>query len=432
MKLNISQELVNRIECAAANGSKVAQIIAKEIKRGRNNTSLIFHDNPNANYFDSKRIVGTCNGYKTLRIVITCCTKDLNDDRFPDKCNPNSPYFKENRTELSPKTFAELFSAYVKACKSGEITSDDDAYFDSAIRVPSKVKVVYSERMFDIYNAYLEENYSSVADNSSSNLHGSCMRYEDKARNAADFYSNFCGAGIIFARDADGNILGRAIVWKNVVFQGIKEMQSVVDRMYFCFGFVRNMMLNYAQSIGISFCKTENTYSSQRKFTALKQMFMNGIDGIDVTVDAWQKLILDAYITVPQIKWHKKGAPYCDTFHYLYKDTSNNLYISNSTDIDWSGFEGLDMISEFRNTSGYASKVKSICPVCGKVNDSGLEGGICRDCFKELFTDTPFGPAIIGKLRKFKGMMLPDKCFVNGKPKSSLELWHSVKKLYNS
>ena len=125
MKLNISQELVNRIECAAANGSKVAQIIAKEIKRGRNNTSLIFHDNPNANYFDSKRVVGTCNGYRTLRIVITCCMKDLNDDRFPDKCNPNSPYFKENRTELSPKTFAELFSAYVEACKFRNSLDDE-------------------------------------------------------------------------------------------------------------------------------------------------------------------------------------------------------------------------------------------------------------------------------------------------------------------
>ena len=62
--------------------------------------------------------------------------------------------------------------------------------------------------------AYLESNYSPISDGSESSLHNSCMRYEDKARNAADFYANFAGAKILVARDDSSNVVGRAIVWK--------------------------------------------------------------------------------------------------------------------------------------------------------------------------------------------------------------------------
>lgn len=70
--------------------------------------------------------------------------------------------------------------------------------------------------MQDFFEAYSEENYTPVADTIESNLHNSCMRYESRARNAADFYANFAGASILVARDESNNVLARAVVWKNV------------------------------------------------------------------------------------------------------------------------------------------------------------------------------------------------------------------------
>ena len=72
--------------------------------------------------------------------------------------------------------------------------------------------------MNDFLDAYLGANYSSITDNDISTLHNSCMRYEDKARNAADFYANFAGAGILVAKDKSNNVLGRAVVWKKAVW----------------------------------------------------------------------------------------------------------------------------------------------------------------------------------------------------------------------
>lgn len=40
------------------------------------------------------------------------------------------------------------------------------------------------------------------------------MRYGNRARNAADFYTNFAGAEILVARDGSNNVLARAVVWK--------------------------------------------------------------------------------------------------------------------------------------------------------------------------------------------------------------------------
>ena len=99
--------------------------------------------------------------------------------------------------------------------------------------------------MNDFMEAYLESNYSPIADSGESTLHVSCMRYEDKARNAADFYANFAGAKILVARDDSNNILGRAIVWENVSLQrtdGFQGTLSLLDRIYFSHAFVADIM----------------------------------------------------------------------------------------------------------------------------------------------------------------------------------------------
>lgn len=89
---------------------------------------------------------------------------------------------------MEPSTFIRQFK------NLPEYPETDMAYFASAICVDSKVTVRLLEGMQDIYEAYDGDNYSPIADDTASTLHNSCMRYPDKARNAADFYANFAGA----------------------------------------------------------------------------------------------------------------------------------------------------------------------------------------------------------------------------------------------
>lgn len=119
MKPIISNDLMNRIKCAAANESIVAKTLLQAIKDCRD---IANETNSTINYFDSKRYVhGT--GYtldgdtakvKAVRAVVTCCRKDVTNPNFPDYGNPQAPYFSENRNEISVQDFAKVFR------KSGE------------------------------------------------------------------------------------------------------------------------------------------------------------------------------------------------------------------------------------------------------------------------------------------------------------------------
>jgi len=419
-KLEISEELVKRVECAAKNGSKVANIIVKEIKKGRNDISKIFPENSKANYFASKRVVYNNSAYKKLSIQISCCNKDVNNERFPDKGNPNSTYFKENRTPLQPSSFANCFCAVQDAINKGLITSDDLTFFDSAIRVSSKVTIKLSNKMYDIERAYDASNYSEIADSTESNLHGSCMRHNDgshdQSRNAADFYANFCGASILYAQDEDGNILGRAIVWRNIDSDYFEGKLSLLDRIYFCFDFVRAMMIKWATDNGIMFMKNRNTYDSQTEWRTLQDV--TNITGEKYV--AGTSLNVYATIKVPQVKWHKKGAPYCDTFYKLYK-IDDTLIISNKK------LYGEYNLAEFRSTSGYADIYYKICPICGKVHSNSY---ICDDCSTKYRVETVMGQSFVGIPKSYKGKLYPKDCFVNGKPSKALKLFEMVQRLF--
>lgn len=253
MKPIISIELKKRLEKASQNGSVIARDILKEL-RGCNDVKKIIRKT--VNYFDTIRVVGNCSEYKSLRIDITCCTKDISNEHFPDKGNPQAPYFKENREKVALSTFVEYF------CNLRQYTDEELTYFNSAMRSNQKVTVKVYDKMSDFERAYMGINYSPYADSNTSNLHGSCMRYEDTARNAADFYKNFAGARIIIATDEDNNILGRAILWDKADFVegAIHGVHSFLDRIYFCFDFVKVMIVNYATLLEITARKQKNTY----------------------------------------------------------------------------------------------------------------------------------------------------------------------------
>ena len=127
--------------------------------------------------------------------------------------------------------------------------------------------------MNDFMEAYLESNYSPIADSDTIQyLHSSCMRYEDKARNAADFYTNFAGAKILVARDESNNILGRAVVWNEVtLWKSINTpiAASLLDRIYSSHAFVAELIRKQAQEAGILLRRRYNDYTHTTDFTVL-------------------------------------------------------------------------------------------------------------------------------------------------------------------
>ncbi|HCO66449.1 MAG TPA: hypothetical protein DIT04_01645 [Dysgonomonas sp.] len=60
-----------------------------------------------ANYFSTKRKKTTYDNYASVKIVFTACTKDTTSKNFPDRLNPQAPWFLENRTGVNPSTFSQ-------------------------------------------------------------------------------------------------------------------------------------------------------------------------------------------------------------------------------------------------------------------------------------------------------------------------------------
>ena len=263
MKLNVSNELKSRLTHAAENGSVIAKDILSEVKKNVPVEEVI---RGSYNFFSTKRKRTEAGTFKKIRIVFTACNKDLAHPNFPDRNNPQAPWFPENRTDLEPSTFIELFK------NLGPYQPDEINYFCSAISLDSKVTIRLHDSMNDFMEAYLESNYSPISDGSESSLHNSCMRYEDKARNAADFYANFAGAKILVARDDSSNVVGRAIVWNEItLWKSINTpiAASLLDRIYSSHAFVVELIRKQAQEAGILLRRRYNDYTHTTDFTVL-------------------------------------------------------------------------------------------------------------------------------------------------------------------
>ena len=315
------------------------------------------------NCFSTKRKRTEAGTFKKIRIVFTACSKDLAHPSFPDRNNPQAPWFPENRTVLEPSTFVELFKNLPK------YSPDEINYFCSALSLDSKVTVRLHESMNDFMEAYLESNYSPIADSDTSSLHSSCMRYEDKARNAADFYTNFAGAKILVARDESNNILGRAVVWNEVtLWKSINTpiAASLLDRIYFSHAFVAELIRKQAQEAGILLRRRYNDYTHTTDFTVL-----NPIEGQEWAVG--DNIQVSLTVKVPACRWHKKGVPYLDTFYSLHL-TEGNL--------------------ELRNTEGDTSIAS--CPEHGRVRKQE------KICMSQMRKDTSLsGYGILQELSRY-------------------------------
>lgn len=378
MKLHCTTELKSRLTHAAANGSIVAADILREIRSGGSAPDIL---RGSSNHFGTKRKRSTEEGYNEIKIVFTACTKDVTHENFPDRNNPQAPWYPENRSDLDPATFVKCFK------NLREYEDGDLAYFANSIGVDNKVSVKLYTQMSDIHDAY--------------------------------FYYNFAGAQIIVAKDAGNNIMGRAIVWPKAVHltgDKVEIVASVMDRVYYTHDFVRDLIYDYARSIGIQLRKQANDNGSMDRFTLLNEV--PGITGGEHgEVDG-----LHFYIRVPASKWHKHGAPYMDTFCYLILKPDGSLLLSNKA---VSGF-----FAELRSTSAVATRSKHICPSCNKVHAGN--DMICDACKGEIVRQTIFGQVILGGTTEYKGTLYPTKFLRRGRPKPELSLYLQVEKLYRA
>nr|DAV38620.1 MAG TPA: Protein of unknown function (DUF2089) [Caudoviricetes sp.] len=412
MKAILSKELKHRIECASKNGSVIATKIINELKFHKDVREII---SGKGNYFNSLRVVSREDSCTKLKINISYCNKDLDSDLFPDKGNPEAPFFPENRNVIGAGSFALSF-------KSLNNTSDEDVdYFSQAMCVNSKIKISIYDKMSDFERAYLGENYYQYGQfGNDSSLHKSCMRYDDKAVAAADFYRNFAGCRILIAETSDNQILGRAIIWDNVIFElnGEGAKLSLIDRVYSCFPFINKMILNYAYKEGIQMKKARNTYDSQNQFTVLADEV--NISG--TSMSEGYEVYLKAKTYVPKIRWHKSGAPYLDTFSVLTSEDGNRLVLTND--------ENCLKIARFRSTDGTAELIRYVCPVCGKIN-SNNEYYCSLDCKEKISSvQTLFGHAFVSGVKKYKGKYYPAIFFEKGKPTEAFLNWFNIRKLF--
>lgn len=399
MKLIISEELKKRVEMASANGSVIASDLMAEFRKGAKDVKAVI--SKTANYFDSVRVTGSRSEYKSLSIKISVCPKDINNPNFPDRGNPNAPYLKTNREKVNPATFL----SYFKNLNSDNYKETEMDYFNQALCVNEKIILTMESSIQAFVHAYSVENYAlyGMAD---SPLHGSCMRYENVVDNVADFYVNFAGAKIITAKGVSGTVYGRAVVWDKTVDYSTGEVCSFVDRVYYNYPFVMNMIHNYAKEKGIQYRKTYNDYSHKDSFSSLA----NGASQF-ITVA----------LEVPQVKWHKCGAPYLDTMSYLYcKDGKILLRNTNC---------GADYIAYCNNTGGYATRNGRICPNCGEIHH--LSSVLCPACEDAMIKRIPIGQFLNVKgLKKYQGKEWPVEFFSNGKPKPSFALYLTLERLF--
>jgi hypothetical protein len=411
MKTTASKELMSRLTNASLNGSAIAWAILEELKRKADVSDII---RGHANFFSTKRIKETCPGYQKVRIVFTACTKDITNSNFPDRNNPQARWFPENRVDMDASTFIGCFK------NLPDFRDEEIEYFNNSICVNSKITVKLYDKMIDFYNAYLGVNYINTAQTGESSLHNSCMRSEETARNAADFYYNFAGAKIIVAKDSEENILGRAIVWEHV--NCMKENDdshiviSVLDRVYYSHTFIMKIIYDYAGSIGIHLRKKHNTNSNYIYFTALNDIGKLNLSAGCEFIDGSLK------IKVPATKWHKRGAPYMDTFFAVCLSPQDGIFLANTEDDD-------HCFAKCRDANGYACRSRNICPACGSIH---VSGDLCSDCTRKYTIETPVGTIFPGKAKKYGKDIFPGCFFENGRPNKNLKLYLQVKKLYNN
>lgn len=397
-RIEIHSDLVNRLKMAAANGSKVCADILKAYAKRPTTTG-------NANYFTSVRVKSD----SCLRVKITMCNKDIYHKNFPEKGKPNVQWESKYRCECGLPDLMKAVKLNPDNYASAEIQ-----YAVSALCVTTKIKLILEKTQAGIQQAYDSNNYCQYRQNPEMPLHGSCMRHENTANIAADFYKNVCGANILVAKGEDGCIYGRAIVWPRlecnffnyVEYPPALDELSLMDRIYYSHEFIQAMFKQWAQK-NVDAYKTNNDYYHKEEITL---------------TDTNQKLSATLMLSIPQVKWHQYGAPYVDTMTYIfYHAEGEQLYLLNAEHYD-----DMYYLGRCDSTIGTAAISEYICPSCGRITSFR---NACDTCMEEQTVDIEGIGKTVLSVKKYKDKYYPASYFENGKPKRTFEINHILHKL---
>lgn len=86
-------------------------------------------------------------------------------------------------------------------------------------------------------------------------------------------------------------------------------------RIYTSHAFVMDLIREQAESLGINLRKKHNDYAHPEDFIS-----MSPIPGM--AEEPGTEVHARLSVKVPACRWHKKGVPYLDTFHYIHLDGS--------------------------------------------------------------------------------------------------------------
>lgn len=414
-KINVSKNLMRRLNASAANGSVIARDILKEF--AKNDREVL--TSRTADYFDTK--LGIVRGdHNKISIFITYCNKDLKNPNFPDRNDPDAPRRKSNRTTIKPAGLIEMFNALNAV---GLYDNKEIEFFAQSLCVDKKISIKLEKGLAAIEHAYNGSNYYPYESSDVSTLHSSCMRGEDRSSDCADYYSNVAGAKILVAT-IDNCVIGRALVWPTVYLSVPKKsdwknlskiehytVTSVLDRVYSAFPFIVNMMYAEAEKLGIEYRKTKGTYTSSMEITALKDIYGPNGDllvhkekpavAYDTSCNPTELIQMVVPLSCKNASRYKKGVPYSDTFYFV-----NVVSDGNGTRLILTNFRTDGTIAELRSTTGSTGVQSDICPICGNVISS-YDSGICAECAQKYKTNTIFGPMFLGGTVAIDGVLYP-------------------------
>lgn len=401
-KIIYSDSLFNRLTAAKANGSEIAIIILKELKK-KHSEAL---GNSVNNYFDTKL-------YKSYgvptKLVVTCCNK-RDTDANPNHGNPQFPYLRENRTELALSSFATLFEAVNTAYNSWNANMQDYEMklFSECMLIGEKIDFRVGSTLEDFKFAYLADNYLPA--HNENTLHNSCMRDASKTEAAAQFYVLFAGAKILIGQTASGQVVSRALLWDKVVDLDADSTDNIggfIDRVYVTHSHLYKRMHDEAYRLGYKYRKYRNTFDSQMYFWNAEQGYR-----VDHRVIRY----------VPATKWHKGGAPYVDTMCYLqYNPDDGKLFLANTCNTD--GYEMYNL----QSTCGAGSRYHAICPICGAVHDNGAY--LCRTCERTELIPNILGGNQFRSTTLLNGVAYPRAMVKRGKLTKIAQLAESLRKI---
>ena len=403
-KIIFSDSLINRLNAAKDNGSKIADIILKE----RTKKHSVALAGSKANYFDT---LLTRNCGVPSALSVTCCNKE-DSPMNPTHGNPQFPYLKENRTRLSLSNFATMFPAVNAAAETWGADELDYELklYQECMLIGEKISFRVGTTCADFKFAYLADNYIPFRNDST--LGSSCMQYENMQETIGDFYSFFAGAKILIGQTASGMVVSRAILWDGVTDTQATDEQNVtsfIDRVYVSHSHLYRRMYDEAKRLGYKFRKQVNTFDSQQYFTNLETL---------------TNIKHNVYKTVPVSKWHKGGAPYMDTMYLIvFDESTQEVKLANYR------IEGTIKLYNLQSTSGYGSETASVCPVCGKVHCSSDDSHICPDCRHTVMATSFWGTNSIKRPVVIKGIAYPREMTHRGKLTKIAQLAINIAKI---